>query len=300
MALSPQHPPSAVAERSATYADTATGRAAMAELVSRGKVQIGRPAADTSTVTFTVAPNDPPPNAYAPPAWRSGYRPPVAGRLRPARRRSVGPGVGLAVAVLLALVAVDAVGAVHSTNAERLAATSYLGALDRGDTAAAYAQWCGEDRAVYPEAAFRAQHEYRAGHSGEVHPSTLARMIGVTPPVPYQDAGSAIGKDLALRHSGGRWEVCPRGERLQSDMENCGCMTPAQHLEADVARVVAGPGSDHSLTSVTCPALVALVDGQAVNCTGTDTDGHNWRLIATEANGRTYTSVRIAPAGRTS
>jgi hypothetical protein len=73
-------------------------------------------------------------------------------------------------------------------------------------------------------------------------------------------------------------------------------MTPGQELEADVARVLAQPGSRHVLVSVACPAQPALVDGRPVACLGTDTAGRRWRLAATESRGAVYTSVAITPA----
>jgi hypothetical protein len=79
-------------------------------------------------------------------------------------------------------------------------------------------------------------------------------------------------------------------------MENCGCMTPTQKLEADVARVM---GGDHDLVEVSCPPQTSLVDGVPIRCTGSDSTGRRWTLVATESGGATYTRVSVSPASST-
>ncbi len=208
---------------------------------------------------------------------------------RPARRTPwlVGAVVGLIVIIFLAVtIQVTVIGAAPA----KAAATGYLQALTRGDTAAAYQDWCAADRALYPEAVFRAQHEWRAGHPSQVG-SALRDWGGNTATVWVNDE-----RDLPMQLTAGRWEVCPHGDRLRHDMANCDCMTPAQELESDIA-FVASRNTTHQFVQVTCPAIPALVDGKAFDCTAAAADGRTWKVIATESGGGTYTDLAITPSG---
>ncbi|MDQ1672853.1 MAG: hypothetical protein QOC98_1415 [Frankiaceae bacterium] len=204
----------------------------------------------------------------------------------------------VAVLVVVGLIVAGVQVAVSGGSEAKVAATGYLQALERGDTAAAYQDWCAADRAVYPEAMFRAQHESRAGHASRVVHSPLGASTGKVSVLIRDDEGTV--KDLPLERAAGRWEVCPRGQRLQDDMGNCRCMTPTQELEADIAHVLASKGTRYPVVEVRCPTIPALVDGQPVPCTARAADGRTWAVTAKESGHASYTNVEIVPTGTVS
>lgn len=69
-------------------------------------------------------------------------------------------------------------------------------------------------------------------------------------------------------------------------MVNCGHMIPAQKLEADVAHLTAPQAEHYPFVEVKCPAIPALVDGQAVRCTAAAADGRTWAVTTTEVRER--------------
>jgi hypothetical protein len=206
----------------------------------------------------------------------------------------------LAVLVLATLGVVGVRAYVGDAHSVETAAAQYLSKLQRGDTGTAYADWCSTARSAYPEALFRAQHADRAGHTTRVLGATVG-LRGTTRAgsVDYRDLTEGQTKDLAMRKTDGRWEVCPSGSRLQEDINGCVCMTPTHHLEAHVARVLARPGSHYTLVEVRCPKIAALIDNKPVACTGFGSDGRVWSIVATESRHATYTSVSIRPGAGT-
>jgi hypothetical protein len=186
---------------------------------------------------------------------------------------------------------------IKDSHAAKQVATTYLSALGRGDFDTAYDQWCAADQAVYPPGAFRAQHEYRRGEVDNVTGSWISiTTSGTSADINYRSPGDPLTQSLAMRRVHGTWRVCPQGSRLRYDMENCGCMTPGQHLEADIALVLNDKRAKFPLNAVQCPALSALVDGQPVLCRGSSRDGRTWDIRATESNNATYTNVEVGPA----
>jgi hypothetical protein len=174
----------------------------------------------------------------------------------------------------------------------RAEAQRYLDNLSAGNFDAAYQQWCPQDRAQYSLAQFRAQREYRTGEHGHVV-GTSSSTQGDE--VPYQtDQGPGVSH---VARVDGHWYICPKGAALASAMENCACMSPAQHLEADIAGVLQGKDELAApLSVVRCPAMSALEDGVAITCAAEAVNGSGYTVVATESNGATYTHVTVTPA----
>ena len=212
----------------------------------------------------------------------------------PKRKKWPFVALGLVILVVLGAIGVGVNVYVTQSSGAKKAAATYLSALERGDFDGAYDQWCAEDQAQYAPGAFRAQHEYRQGEVDAVRGVTInTTTSGTTADINYWSDGSLQSLELSRVH--GTWQVCPRGDRLRYDMENCSCMTPSQHLESDVAQVLNDKRAEYPLNVVQCPALTALVDGQPVVCHATSRDGRSWDIQAVESNNATYTTVKVLP-----
>jgi hypothetical protein len=179
--------------------------------------------------------------------------------------------------------------------AKRVAAT-YLSALDRGDFDTAYDQWCAADQAVYPPAAYRAQHESWQGDVDAVRGATISVFTnsGTSAYVDYVTAGSSYTHDIAMRRVHGTWQVCPTGDRLASDLASCACMTPTQQFESQIAFVLNDRRAEYPLDAIHCPGVPALA-GQPVVCHGTSRDGRAWDIQAVESGSAAPPTVQVLP-----
>lgn len=213
--------------------------------------------------------------------------PPPFGPVPAVRRRNRAFAIGGFVLGLL-LVAGTMTWMVHSSAPMRAEAQHYLDDLNAGNVEAAYQQWCPQDREQYSLAEFRAQREDRVGEHGHVV-GTFWSTDGDR--VSYRtDQGPGVAH---VAQVGGHWYICPKGAALVSAMENCSCMSPAQHLEADVAGVIRENDMTAPLSAVRCPTLPRLVDAEQVTCRAEAVNGARYTVVATESHNTTYTNVRV-------
>ena len=172
---------------------------------------------------------------------------------RPARRGSRRRGARWTAFLVLGsvlgliLAAGSVVWASSSDGPKKAEAQRYLDDLNTGNLAAAYQEWCPQDRAQFSLAQFRAQRHYRIGEHGRVGGffAVSGNEVGYR-----TDRG---GGEADLARVGGRWYICPSQRQLPDALANCPCMSPSEHLEADIAAIIQAHRMTPPLSAVNCP-----------------------------------------------